>query len=52
LLDDGGARSPEGLGFAAFGSIVGGMDVVRKIQASPTPPSTAATRFVAQRQSL
>jgi peptidyl-prolyl cis-trans isomerase A (cyclophilin A) len=34
-LDFGGKRNPDGQGFAAFGEVVGGMDVVRKIQASP-----------------
>jgi peptidyl-prolyl cis-trans isomerase A (cyclophilin A) len=43
-LDFGGRRNPDGQGFAAFGRVVSGMDVVRKIQASPreeqrlTPP--------------
>jgi len=43
-LDYGGRRNPDGQGFAAFGRVVSGMDVVRKIQASPadgqhlTPP--------------
>lgn len=43
-LDYGGKRNPDGQGFAAFGKVVRGMDVVRKIQASPskeqilTPP--------------
>ena len=31
-LDYGGARNPDGQGFAAFGRVVQGMDVVRKIQ--------------------
>jgi peptidyl-prolyl cis-trans isomerase A (cyclophilin A) len=45
-LDFGGARNPDGQGFAAFGRVVRGMDVVRKIQASAadgqalTPPVT------------
>ena len=43
-LDFGGKRNPDGQGFAAFGRVVKGMDVVRKIQSSPaagqalTPP--------------
>lgn len=43
-LDSGGARNPDGQGFAAFGRITRGMDVVKKIQTSPhdeqrlTPP--------------
>jgi peptidyl-prolyl cis-trans isomerase A (cyclophilin A) len=46
-LDFGGARNPDGQGFAAFGRVVQGMDVVRKIQRAPnsdaqrlTPPIT------------
>jgi len=31
-LDYGGARNPDGQGFAAFGRVTGGMDVVRRIQ--------------------
>lgn len=34
-LDFGGKRNPDGQGFAAFGKVVDGMDVVRKIQAMP-----------------
>jgi len=34
-LDFGGKRNPDGQGFAAFGHVVSGMDVVRKIQQSP-----------------
>jgi peptidyl-prolyl cis-trans isomerase A (cyclophilin A) len=34
-LDYGGRRNPDGQGFAAFGRVVRGMDVVRAIQASP-----------------
>lgn len=35
-LNFGGRRNPDGQGFAAFGQVVSGMDVVRKIQASPS----------------
>ncbi|HWE49788.1 MAG TPA: peptidylprolyl isomerase [Bryobacteraceae bacterium] len=35
-LDFGGARNPDGQGFAAFGRVTGGMDVVRRIQARPS----------------
>ncbi len=34
-LDCGGKRNPDGQGFAAFGKVVKGMDVVKKIQAAP-----------------
>jgi peptidyl-prolyl cis-trans isomerase A (cyclophilin A) len=44
-LDFGGGRNPDGQGFAAFGRVVRGMDVVRRIHAAPntrdqqlTPP--------------
>lgn len=43
-LDFGGKRNPDGQGFAAFGRVVRGMDVVKRIQMSPyeeqrlTPP--------------
>ena len=49
-LNFGGKRNPDGQGFAAFGRVVAGMDVVRKIQQSPaegqrlTPP-VAVTRI-------
>ena len=33
-LDFGGGRNADGQGFAAFGRVVAGMDVVRKIQAA------------------
>ncbi|MGC4107935.1 MAG: peptidylprolyl isomerase [Thermomicrobiales bacterium] len=45
-LDFGGMRNPDGQGFAAFGQVTAGMDVVRAIQTSPstgqslTPPVT------------
>jgi peptidyl-prolyl cis-trans isomerase A (cyclophilin A) len=34
-LDFGGKRNPDGQGFAAFGRVLLGMDVVRKIQGAP-----------------
>jgi peptidyl-prolyl cis-trans isomerase A (cyclophilin A) len=43
-LNFGGTRNPDGQGFAAFGRVVKGMDLVRQIQASKaeeqklTPP--------------
>jgi peptidyl-prolyl cis-trans isomerase A (cyclophilin A) len=51
-LDFGGARNPDGQGFAAFGRVVSGMDVVRAIHKAPaegenlSPPVllTRATR--------
>ena len=39
-LDAGGKRNPDGHGFAAFGRVVAGMDVVRKIHASPSSGQT------------
>jgi peptidyl-prolyl cis-trans isomerase A (cyclophilin A) len=36
-LDYGGMRNKDGQGFAAFGRVVNGMNVVRQIQQSPTP---------------
>ena len=35
-LDFGGLRNPDGQGFAAFGQVVEGMDVVRAIQIAPS----------------
>ena len=37
-MDFGGRRNPDGQGFAVFGHVTGGMDVVKVIQASPTGP--------------
>jgi peptidyl-prolyl cis-trans isomerase A (cyclophilin A) len=39
-LDFGGRRNPDGQGFAAFGRVVRGMDVVRRIQAAPAKGQT------------
>jgi peptidyl-prolyl cis-trans isomerase A (cyclophilin A) len=35
-MDFGGGRNPDGQGFAVFGRVVKGLDVVKAIQASPT----------------
>lgn len=35
-LDQGGRRNPDGWGFAAFGRVIEGMDVVRRIQEKET----------------
>ena len=51
VLDFGGARNPDGQGFAAFGRVTSGLDVVRKIQAAPasgqslTPPVAIVRAF-------
>lgn len=34
-LDYGGARNPDGFGFAAFGQVIEGMEVVKQIQMQP-----------------
>ena len=39
-LDFGGKRNPDGQGFAAFGKVVKGMDVVKKIQAAKADGQT------------
>jgi peptidyl-prolyl cis-trans isomerase A (cyclophilin A) len=41
-LDFGGARNPDGQGFAAFGRVVRGMEVVKKIHASAAEGQTLA----------
>lgn len=35
-LDFGGKRNPDGQGFAAFGKVMEGMEIVKKIQSSPS----------------
>jgi peptidyl-prolyl cis-trans isomerase A (cyclophilin A) len=39
-LDFGGRRNPDGQGFAAFGRVTKGMDVVKKIQQAPADGQT------------
>jgi peptidyl-prolyl cis-trans isomerase A (cyclophilin A) len=39
-LDYGGKRNPDGQGFAAFGRVVKGMEVVKQIQAAPVKEQT------------
>jgi peptidyl-prolyl cis-trans isomerase A (cyclophilin A) len=47
-LDFGGKRNPDGQGFAAFGRVTSGMDVVRAIQTRPADGQrlTPAIRIV------
>jgi peptidyl-prolyl cis-trans isomerase A (cyclophilin A) len=47
-LDFGGMRNPDGQGFAAFGRVVSGMDVVRRIQAAQSS-SNRTTNTEAQK---
>ena len=51
-LDFAGARNPDGQGFAAFGRVIRGMEVVRKIHASPAQGQTLkpAVRIIAIRR--
>ena len=37
-MDFGGKRNPDGQGFAVFGRVIKGAEVVKAIQASPTGP--------------
>jgi peptidyl-prolyl cis-trans isomerase A (cyclophilin A) len=46
-LDFGGKRNPDGQGFGAFGRVVRGMDVVRRIQMSPNTDAQNLTPPVA-----
>lgn len=47
-LDFGGKRNPDGQGFAAFGRVTRGMDVVRKIQQLPTDKQAVVKPVVIQ----
>lgn len=48
-LDFGGARNPDGQGFAAFGRVISGLDVARRIQMSPADAQEQLTPPVAIR---
>ncbi|MFT4289339.1 peptidylprolyl isomerase [Nocardioides sp.] len=51
-LDAGGARNPDGLGFAAFGAVTAGMEVVRAIHSAPSEGQLLAPPIVIERVSL
>ncbi len=51
-LDYGGERNPDGQGFAAFGRVVEGMDVVQRIQEMKTIPSDPGNLEYTSGQSL
>lgn len=48
-LDFGGSRNPDGQGFAAFGTVVRGMDVVRRIQTSPVEAQALTPAIIIRR---
>ncbi|MFC1636143.1 peptidylprolyl isomerase [Planctomycetota bacterium] len=48
-LDFGGKRNPDGQGFAVFGRVVKGMDIVHKIHASPAEGQTLKPSIRIQR---
>jgi len=45
-LDVSGKRNPDGQGFAAFGKVIAGLDVVRKIHQSPAMEQTLEPSIV------
>jgi peptidyl-prolyl cis-trans isomerase A (cyclophilin A) len=51
-LDFGGNRNPDGVGFAAFGKVIDGMDVVRTIQTLPDEGQYLKEKLVIQEISL
>jgi peptidyl-prolyl cis-trans isomerase A (cyclophilin A) len=52
ILDEGGPRSPDALGFAVFGRVVAGMETVRKIHVAPVSKSSPATPIAGAGQTL
>ena len=48
-LDFGGKRNPGGQGFAVFGKVTQGMDIVKKIHASPAKGQTLEPKILIQR---
>ena len=48
-LDFGGKRNPDGQGFAAFGRVIEGMDLVREINAMPADGQSLAPPLRIQR---
>ncbi len=51
-LDFGGNRNPDLQGFAAFGKVTEGMDIVRRIHESPSGPTPGGSGVAAGNQSL
>ncbi|MCW5963442.1 MAG: peptidylprolyl isomerase [Bryobacterales bacterium] len=51
-LDFGGNRNPDLQGFAAFGKVTAGMDVVRRIHQSPSGPTPGGAGVALGNQSL
>jgi peptidyl-prolyl cis-trans isomerase A (cyclophilin A) len=51
-LDFGGKRNPDGQGFAAFGRVVRGMDVVRKMHAAPADGQSLKPEIKIQKASV
>ena len=43
-MDFGGKRNADGQGFAVFGRVVGGMDIVRRIQGAKTRDASSSQR--------
>jgi cyclophilin family peptidyl-prolyl cis-trans isomerase len=48
-LDFDGKRNPDGQGFAAFGTVTKGMDIVKKIQQSPAQGQSLEPKILIQR---